>query len=105
MSTQPRKRAPRRGGARTTLRVPPELERSAREVAEVLGTTPNDALILFAELGAPLYAQELELARTERGQMEAIIDALEPDDPSVEYPSAEEIREAAFLLRRTGGSL
>ena len=96
---QPRRRAPRRGGERTTLRVPPELARAAQELATSAGTTSNDALILFAQRGAMLYAQELEMVRTEERQMAAILDAMEPVDPDAEYPSFEETRAAALFLR------
>ena len=74
-----------------------------REAATHLGTTPNDALILFAELGARLYAQEIEMARTERLQMQAIVEAAGPVEPDAEYPTEEEAREAGLFLRRTGG--
>ena len=65
----------------------------------MLGTTPNDLLILFAERGAQLYAEELAMARRAESQWTAIVDALPPDDPTVELPPPEMAREAALLLR------
>lgn len=99
---QPRRRAPRRGGSRTTLRVPPELGRASQELAISLGTTPNDALILCALRGARLYAQEVEMVRHAQTQWAAMLDAMGPPDPDAEYPSFEEARAAALFLR--GGS-
>ena len=94
-----RKRAPRRDGERTTLRVPAELAEQARLLAEWLGTTPNDALLLMAERGAASYATELQLARNEANQLTAILDAMGPLDPSAEFLPDEEAREAVLLLR------
>ena len=98
----PRRRAPRRGGSRTTLRVPPELDGVVRELAISLATTPNDALILCALRGARLYAQEAEMVRNAQGQWAAMLDAIGPPDPDAEYPPFEEARAAALFLR--GGS-
>jgi hypothetical protein len=97
-----RRRAPRRDGDRTTLRVPRELAAQARALAAFIGTTPNDALILFAERGALLYAQELEMARHEERQLAAILEGAGPDDPGARYPPFEEARAAALFLRNGG---
>ena len=95
----PRRRAPSRGGSRTTLRVPTELAGAAQELAISLGTTPNDVLVLCALRGAGLYAQEAEMARNAQEQWAAMLDATGPPDPDAEYPPFEETRAAALFLR------
>jgi hypothetical protein len=87
-------------GHRTTVRVPAELHEHVEAVAASLGTTPNDALILLAERGSRFYAQELEMAAAAEFQMQAILHALEAEaDPDAQFPSAEEWRAAALLMR------
>jgi len=97
--TSGRRRAPRRDGERTTLRVPRELAQQAQELAAFLGTTSNDALVLMATRGAVSYVQELQMARAEKHQLAAIIDAVGPLDQDAEFLSDEEAREAVLLLR------
>lgn len=97
----PRRRAPRRGGERTTLRVPRELAEQAETLAHALGTTPNDALILMAERGAASYARELDWARNHEHQLTAVLAALGPIGPEPDFLPDEEAR-AAVLLLRTG---
>ena len=79
--------------------MPRDLAEQARLLAEWLGTTPNDALLLMAERGAALYATELQLARNEAHQWAAALDAMSPRDPNAEFLSDEEAREAVLLLR------
>jgi hypothetical protein len=61
-------RAPRRTGARTTLRVPDDLAETVARYAAQHRTSPNDALIRLAYDGAKRYAwrrdvEELAAAR------------------------------------------
>ena len=79
--------------------MPRDLAERARLLAEWLGTTPNDALLLMAERGAALYATELHLARNEAHQWAAVLDAMGPLDPNAEFLPDEEAREAVLLLR------
>ncbi len=96
-----RKRAPRRDGERTTLRVPAELAAQAEVLARRLGTTPNDALILMAERGAASYTRELEWAHNHEHELAAVLEALGPLGPEPDFLPDEEAR-AAVLLLRTG---
>ena len=100
--SKPRKRAPRRDGERTTLRVPPDVAQATRDLASALGTTPNDALVLLARRGALFYVQELEMARHAERQWAAMLEAMGPPDPDAEYPPFEEARAAAMFLRGGG---
>lgn len=83
-----RKRSPRRDGDRTTLRVPAELAATAREYAEELGTTSNDALIRLAERGARIYEGQREVDRLSAERTAAVFSGPAPD-PDAEYPSSE----------------
>ena len=101
-STEPpsaRRRAPRNNGRRTTLRLPSELARTIADIAKLLGTTPNHALILCAERGATLYGREVEMARRAAAQSAAMDEALATADPGGEFPSPDEMRAAALFLR------
>lgn len=97
--TEPRKRAPRRDGERTTLRVPHEVLEASRDLATALGTSPNDALVLLARRGMLLYLQELQMARHGERQWAAILDAMAKGETDAEYPPFEEARAAAMFLR------
>ena len=70
-----RPRAPRRAGARTTLRVPDDLAETVARYAEEHQTSTNDALIRLAYDGARRYdyEQTVEELAAERG---AAIDRL-----------------------------
>src|SRR5215218_2769985 len=72
-------RAPRRAGARTTLRVP-------------------DALVRLALDGAKRYRYELEVAELARVRGEAIM-RLPKAPPDAEMPSGDEIAEAILAWR------
>jgi hypothetical protein len=95
---QPRRRARRYDGPRTTLRLPAELAALAEEVAREQGTTPNDALVLLALEGAQLYTRRRELERTAQARRRAFVESFPPATST--YPSLEEMQEAALLMRR-----
>lgn len=95
-----RPRAPRRAGARTTLRVPEDLAETVARYAERHRTSPNDALIRLALDGARRYEQERTVAElaAERG---AAIDRLDDGEvpPGVEPLSPEETTRAILGFR------
>ncbi len=87
-SSAPRRRGPRRPGARTTLRVPTELASTVSAYAEELGTTPNDALIRLAERGAAIYEGQREVERLSAERTAAVLSVGMPA-PDAELPSSE----------------
>lgn len=95
-----RPRAPRRAGARTTLRVPDDLAETVARYAEQHRTSTNDALIRLAYDGAKRFERTRtvkELA-AERG---AALDRLADEDtpPGVEPLSDEEVTRAILGFR------
>jgi cupin superfamily acireductone dioxygenase involved in methionine salvage len=94
----PAPRAPRRQGARTTLRVPDDLAEIVERYAQEHMTSTNDALIRLAYDGARIYdanREREELARVRR----AAIRRLPEVPPGTELPSAEETAEAILAWR------
>jgi len=93
-------RAPRRVGARTTLRVPDDLAETVARYAEQHGTSTNDALIRLAYVGANRYDYEytVEELAAERG---AAIDRLDEVDipPDEGDLTAEETTRAILGFR------
>jgi hypothetical protein len=99
-SDSPAPRAPRRPGARTTLRVPDDLAESVARYAQEHKTSTNDALIRLAYDGARIYDANREREELARIRREAI-DRLPAVPPDLELPSAEETT-AAILAWRLG---
>ena len=92
-----RRRAPRREGHRTTLRVPDEVMRAAEQLAAELGTTPNDALVQLAEAGAQ-SADRRRRALTLAAARREAVDRVGFAD-SLSFPSEQQMR-AAMLSGR-----
>lgn len=92
-----RRRAPLRQGQRTTLRVPHALLRSASELADELGTTPNDAIVRLAEEGVAARGRRREAERVAAQRRDAVVGGLA--DASG-FPSPEELRSAMLSGRR-----
>lgn len=95
-----RPRAPRRAGARTTLRVPDDLAETVARYAEQHRTSTNDALIRLAYDGARRYEQERtveELAAERRAAIDRLDDGEIP--PDVEPLSPEETTRAILGFR------
>jgi hypothetical protein len=98
MAPEGRRRAPRREGQRTTLRVPEEVMDAARRLADELHTTPNDALVKLAVDGVAVHerrrrAQELAALRRAAVAQVGFADAHD-------FPSEAQVR-AAILSGRT----
>lgn len=93
-----RPRAPRRAGARTTLRVPDDLAETVARFAEQHRTSTNDALIRLAYDGAARYEYEREVADLARVRGEAIM-RLPRAPAGAEMPSGDEIAEAILAWR------
>jgi len=94
-------RAPRRAGARTTLRVPDDLAELVAHYAEQHRTSTNDALIRLAYDGAKRYEHKLSVEEiaAERG---AALDELTESagtPPGVEPLSDDEITRAILGFR------
>lgn len=78
-----RPRAPRRAGARTTLRVPDDLAEVIARYAEEHRTSTNDALIRLAYDGAQRYDYEYtveELAAARGAAIDRLLDREIPPD-------------------------
>jgi len=94
----PSPRAPRRAGARTTLRVPDDLAETVARYAKQHRTSTNDALIRLAYDGAKRFDYEHtveELAAERR----AAIMRLPTAPPDAQMPSGEELAEAILAWR------
>jgi hypothetical protein len=92
-----RRRAPRRDGHRTTLRVPDDVMRAAEQLAAELGTTPNDAIVQLAQTGAAAAdrrRRSLDLAAARREAVTRVEFA-----NMMTFPSPEQVR-AAMLSGR-----
>lgn len=95
-----RPRAPRRTGARTTLRVPDDLAETVARYAERHRTSTNDALIRLAYDGAKRYDYEHtveELAAERRAAITGLMER-EPQ-PGTEILSGEETERAILGFR------
>ena len=93
-----RRRAPARGGVRTTLRVPEDVFAEAQALAQELGTTPNDAIVRLARDGVEARrrrAQIRELAAARRAAVERSGFA----DATDTLPGPEDLRDAMLSGR------
>ena len=92
-------RAPRRAGARTTLRVPDDLAETVARYAEQHRTSTNDALVRLACDGAKRYEYEREVEELARVRREAILGRT-PVPPGIRIPSSAETTAAILAWRR-----
>jgi len=92
-------RAPRRAGARTTLRVPDDLADTVERYAEQHRTSTNDALIRLAYGGAKRYEYEREVEELARVRREAILQRT-PVPAGVRVPTSAETTAAILAWRR-----
>jgi hypothetical protein len=92
------RQALQRQGHRTTLTVPHSVFHTADRLAQELGTTTNDAIILLAQEGAIARAR---CARTHTlaSQRRAMVESVTVDDAPT-FPSPNELREAMLAGRR-----
>jgi hypothetical protein len=93
-----RRRAPQREGHRTTLKVPEDVMAAARELADELGTTPNDAIVRLAEEGSQARQRSLAAQRLARERRDAVVRDGQMAGPV--YPDADALREAMLDGRR-----
>lgn len=96
-----RPRAPRRAGARTTLRVPDDLAETVARYAEQHRTSTNDALIRLAYDGARRYERKLtveELAAERGAALDELTESAEVS-PGLEPLSDEEVTRAILGFR------
>ena len=94
-----RPRAPRRTGARTTLRVPDDLAETVARYAEQHRTSTNDALIRLALDGATRYEYDREVEQLASARREAIMRRT-PVPEGIRVPSSEETTAAILAWRR-----
>lgn len=71
----------------------------AVEIAELIGTTPNDVLAIFASKGMELADRQLATARRAAARVAAYEEGASSSAKG-EMPTAAELDEAAGLLRR-----
>lgn len=86
-------------GTRTTLRVPHAVAEAARQLAEEIGTSKNDAIIRLALAGARVVEGAREVAQKREARWEALIAR---DAAGDGLPDADEMRAASFALRDGG---
>lgn len=94
-----RGRAPSSHGARTTVRVPPELERVVDRLAEDLHTSRNDALLRLAARGAALHERERQIAARAEQRWAAVLAADDDIDGGGDFPPADEAYDAVMGAR------
>jgi hypothetical protein len=94
-------RAPRRAGARTTLRVPDDLAETVARYAEQHRTSTNDALIRLALDGAQRYDRRRQIAELAATRHRALDELLESEEtpPGVEPLSDDEVTRAILGFR------
>ena len=92
-------RAPRRHGARTTLRVPDDLAGTVARYAEQHRTSTNDALIRLALDGAKRFEYDREVQELARVRQKAILGRT-PVPPGIRIPSSAETTAAILAWRR-----
>lgn len=92
-----RLRAPRQEGRRAQITVPLPVWERAEELADAIGTTPNDILAIFASKGMELAERQLETARIAAERTSAYSARLGEKDE--EPPTIAELVEAAQALR------
>jgi hypothetical protein len=95
----PAPRAPRRAGARTTLRVPDDLAETVARYAEQRRTSLNDALIQLAYDGAARYEYDREVEELARVRGEAIMRRT-PVPPGARVATSDETTAAILAWRR-----
>ena len=95
---EPRRRAPRRIGHRTTLTVPHSVLDAADRLAQELGTTANDAIVRLAEEGASSRARHQRIAAL-ASERRAAVERTGLSD-TLAFPSADELHEAMLAGRR-----
>jgi len=95
---EPRRRAPRRTGRRTTLTVPRSVLDAADRLAQALGTTANDAIVRLAEEGASSRERRERIAAL-ASERRAAVERAGPGD-ALASPSPDELREAMLAGRR-----
>src|ERR1700691_2464956 len=95
---EPRRRAPRRTGHRTTLTVPHSVLDAADRLAQELGTTANDALVRLAQEGAASRERHARTAAWASERRAAVERAGSSD--ALAFPSADELHEAMLAGRR-----
>jgi len=71
---------------------------TARELAEELGTTPNDAIVRLAEEGTEARRRTLAVQRLARERRDAVARDGQVAGPA--YPDADALREAMLDGRR-----
>jgi hypothetical protein len=94
---EPRRRAPRRAGHRTTLTVPHSVLDAAQRLARELGTSPNDAIVRLAEEGAAARERRARIASVARERRAAVERVELPENPTLASPA--EVREAILAGR------
>lgn len=99
----PRRRAPRREGHRTTLTVPHALVEAAEQLADELGTTANDAIVRLAEEGAQARSRRAHIAAVAAQRRAAVAGAGQRHAREVGPDAASaELRDAMLGGRHTG---
>jgi hypothetical protein len=95
---EPRRRAPRRTGQRTTLTVPHSVLDAADRLAQELGTTTNDAIVRLAEEGASARERHKQIAAL-AAERRATVERVGLSDV-LAFPSSDELHEAMLAGRR-----
>lgn len=93
-----RRRAPKQEGRRAQLTIPSPVWNRAEELAELIGTTPNDVLAIFASKGMLLFDRQLDTAQIGLERVAAYRGSTDPS-ADAEMPSFEELDTAAEVLR------
>jgi hypothetical protein len=89
--------APRRGGRRTTLRVPVALEAELSKTARELGTSENEALVHLAQIGAGAAKRQRDLRKVTAKRRSAVSGSKR--SAAAALPSPQEMRTAILLDR------
>lgn len=98
-----RQRAPRRtGGHRAQLTVPADMWRELTRFAQVLGTTPNDALVRLASERLHDHQRALALQRRADERWRAFAEADSVTTHTAEPLSEEELIELSKAFREDG---
>jgi hypothetical protein len=93
-----RMRAPRQGGHRAQMTIPEAVWNRAVELAELVGTTANDVLAVYATKGMKLTDRQIETAGIAAARVEALAEGA-ATTLTDELPSIEELLGAATALR------
>ncbi len=95
---EPRRRAPRRPGHRTTLTVPHSVLDAADRLARELGTTANDAIVRLAEEGAAARERRERIAALASERRTAVERTGLSD--ALAFPTAAQLHQAMLAGRR-----